>query len=117
LSLAARVDLEWWLANLASVNGKQFFPKVPDVEICSDASLSGSICNGITARGPWTQSDSAKHINGLELLGALFALESFLGDALGARCVSNWTKCCNVGSLGGSLFAREIHTKSNTHYS
>ncbi|KZS06633.1 Uncharacterized protein APZ42_029853 [Daphnia magna] len=27
LPLAARVDLEWWLANLASVNGKQFFPE------------------------------------------------------------------------------------------
>jgi hypothetical protein len=25
LPIAARVDLEWWLANLASVNGKQFF--------------------------------------------------------------------------------------------
>jgi hypothetical protein len=48
LPLAARVDLEWWLANLAFVNGKQFFPKVPDVEICSDASLSGlgAVCNG-----------------------------------------------------------------------
>ncbi len=83
LPIAARVDLEWWLANLASVNGKQFFPKVPDVEICSDASLSGwgSVRKGVTARGPWTRSDSDKHINELELLGALFALESFLGDA------------------------------------
>jgi hypothetical protein len=74
LPIAARVDLEWWLANLASVNGKQFFPKMPDVEICSDASLSGwgSVCNGVMARGPWTWSDSAKHINELELLGALF---------------------------------------------
>jgi hypothetical protein len=35
----------------------------------------------VTARGPWTWSDSSKHINELELLGALFALESFLGEA------------------------------------
>jgi hypothetical protein len=64
LPLAARVDLEWWLANLASVNGKQFFPKVLDVEICSDASLSGSgaVCNGFTVRGHWTRSDSSKHL-------------------------------------------------------
>ncbi|KZS18325.1 Uncharacterized protein APZ42_015524 [Daphnia magna] len=83
LPLAARVDLEWWLANLDSVNGKKFFPKVSDVEICSDASLSGwgSVCNGVTARGPWTWSDSARQINELELLGALFSLETFLGDA------------------------------------
>ena len=107
LPIAARVDLEWWLANLTSVNGKQFFPKVPDVEICSDACLSGwgSVCNGVTARGPWTRSDSAKHINELELLGALFALESFLGDAreLSVRLyLDNTTAVCYINKNGGT---------------
>jgi hypothetical protein len=52
LPLAPRVDLERWLANLAYVNGKPFFQKVPDVEMCSDASLlgRGSVCDGVTAR-------------------------------------------------------------------
>ena len=99
--------MEWWLANLASINRKQFFPKVPDVEICSDASLSGwgSVCNGVTARGPWTRSDSAKHINELELLGALFALESFLGDAreLSVRLyLDNTTAVCYINKNGGT---------------
>ena len=107
MSLAARVDLEWWLANLASVNGKQFFPKVPDVEICSDASLSGwgSVCNGVMARGPWTWSDSTRHINELDLLGALFALESFLGDAreLSVRLyLDNTTAVCYINKNGGT---------------
>ena len=43
----------------------------------------GAVCNSVSARGPWTTLDKSKHINELELLGALFALESFLGDAVG----------------------------------
>ncbi|KZS19016.1 Uncharacterized protein APZ42_014682 [Daphnia magna] len=37
----AKVDLEWWVKNLEKVNGKDFYPKIPDIEIYSDASLSG----------------------------------------------------------------------------
>lgn len=54
LSPESRLDLEWWVANLEKVNGKEFFPKIPDLEIYSDASMKGwgSICNGVTTRGP-----------------------------------------------------------------
>ena len=41
LSQEARLDLEWWMGNLAKVNGKQFFPKIPDIEIYSDACPEG----------------------------------------------------------------------------
>jgi hypothetical protein len=45
----------------------------------SDAFLSGwgAVCNGITARGPWSAEDAPRHINELELLAELFALQSF----------------------------------------
>jgi hypothetical protein len=54
LSPESRLDLEWWVANLEKVNGKEFFPKIPDLEMYSDASMTGwgSICNGVTTRGP-----------------------------------------------------------------
>jgi hypothetical protein len=47
--------------------------------IFSDAFLSGwgAVCNGITARGPWSAKDAPRHINELELLAELFALQSF----------------------------------------
>lgn len=77
----SEADLKWWIANLDIANGKVFFPKLPDIEICSDASLSGwgAVCNGVKIRGPWTTDQSSLHINCLELLGALYALQSFVG--------------------------------------
>ena len=41
LSADARADLRWWVVNPDSVNGQRFFPLEPDLEIYSDASLSG----------------------------------------------------------------------------
>ena len=64
----------------------------------------GSVCNGITARDSWMRSDSAKHINELKFLGALFALESFLGDAreLSVRLyLDNTTAVCYINKNGG----------------
>jgi hypothetical protein len=47
------------------------------MEIYSDASLSwwGAVCNGVTT----SNSDSHRHINELELLGATFAIQAFVG--------------------------------------
>ena len=41
LSAGSKMDLEWWVENLEKANDKEFFPKIPDMEIHSDASLSG----------------------------------------------------------------------------
>lgn len=35
------------------------------------------MCDGITARGPWPLADQSRHINELELLGSLYALQIF----------------------------------------
>lgn len=83
LSPESRLDLEWWVVNLDKVNGKEFFPKIPDLEIYLDASMTGwgAICNGVTTRGPWTADQTLMHINSLELLGALYALQSFVKNS------------------------------------
>lgn len=45
----------------------------------TDASLLGwgACCNGVRTRGSLTAADTKKHINELELMGALFAVQSF----------------------------------------
>jgi hypothetical protein len=60
-----------------------FFPKVPDLEILSDASLTGwgACCNGVRTRGSWTLQDRERHINELELIGALYAVQAFTAEA------------------------------------
>jgi hypothetical protein len=41
LSPNVRLDLSWWVENIEKANGKMFFPREPDFEIFSDASLTG----------------------------------------------------------------------------
>jgi hypothetical protein len=55
------------------------------MDFYSDASLSGwgAVCNGVTTNGSWTLSDNHRHINLLELLGAMFAIQAFLGHSSG----------------------------------
>jgi hypothetical protein len=110
LSPESRLDLEWWVANLEKVNGKEFFPKIPDLEIYSDASMTGwgAICNGVTTRGPWTADQTLMHINSLELLGALYALQSFVKDSRGLSVkmyLDNSTTVCYINKGGGTKSA------------
>jgi hypothetical protein len=79
LSAETRDDLEWWSNNLGLKREKLFFPSVPDLEIFSDASLTGwgAYCNNVRTRGSWTLEDTKRHINELEMLGALYAIQSF----------------------------------------
>lgn len=110
LSVGSRSDLQWWVANLEEANGKEFFPKIADMEIYSDASRSGwgAICDGVTTRGPWTTDQSAMHINCLELLGALYALQSFAKEAHGLSIrmhLDNSTAVCYINKGGGTKSA------------
>ena len=104
-------DLRWWISNLNEVNGKCFSARNPDLEIYSDASLSGwgAVCNEVTTRGPWTSADASRHINELELLGAFFALKSFVGVATGLSVkmfLDNTTAVAYVNHSGGTKSAK-----------
>ena len=83
--LTQEANLLWWIENLSLMGDMKFFPKNPDMEIYSDASLSGwgAVCNGVTTNGSWTLSDSRRHINELEFLGAMFAIQAFVGHSCG----------------------------------
>lgn len=82
-SKEAHAEFSWWERNLDLVNGKRSFPIDPDITICSDASLSGwgACYDGVKPRGPWTKTDTARHINELELLAAYNALLSLAGQS------------------------------------
>jgi hypothetical protein len=107
LSPEAKSDLEWWVANLSLQIGKRFFPKLPDLEIYTDASLTGwgAVCNGVTTNGSWTLSDSRRHINELELIGALFAIQAFVGRSSGIAVrlvLDNATAVAYINHGGGT---------------
>ena len=73
-----------------------------------DASLSGwgASCNQVTSRGPWSQIESAKHINELELLEALYALQVYTVDltSISIRLyMDNSTAVAYVNYCGGTV--------------
>ena len=76
LSPGSIMDLKWWVSNLSALNGKDFFPKIPDIEIFSDASMSGwgAVCDGVTTRGPWTTAQKSLHSAGAHWSSLRFAI-------------------------------------------
>jgi hypothetical protein len=107
LSSEAREDLTWWISNLDMAKGKVFFPQTPDLEIYTDASLSGwgACCNEIRTRGSWTLAEIERHINELELLGALFAVQAFAAHSSNIAIrvyLDNATAVAYINHCGGS---------------
>ena len=103
----AKKDIEWWISNLRSFNGKKMIPVEPDVVIFSDASLTGwgACCEEITTRGPWTLADKSRHINELELLGAFYALQVFTqhsSDISVQLYLDNSTAVSYINKCGGT---------------
>jgi hypothetical protein len=110
LNAAAREDLLWWIRNLVKVNGRPMTAVDPDLVIYSDACLSGwgAVLNNSYARGPWTTLDRNRHINELELLAALHALESFTGRASNISIrlmMDNVTAVNYINKAGGTRSA------------
>ena len=104
---SAHRDLKWWHDNLARVNGRAIWLSEPDVEIFSDASLSGwgAACNELKARGPWTPEEKILHSNELELIAALNALKSFTSNLSSITLriyMDNVTAVAYVYHLGGT---------------
>ena len=113
LSPEAKADLEWWVSNLSVRMGKRFFPKLPDLEIYADASLIGwgAVCNGVTTNGSWSLSDSRRHINELELIGALFAIQAFVGRSSGIAVrlvLDNATAVAYINHGGGTRSLAQV---------
>jgi hypothetical protein len=98
-------DFDWW----KSIIGKTSNPIRKYnyvVEIFTDASLSGwgAFCNGETARGYWTTTESGQHINYLELLAAFLGLRSFCRHERNIEIllrIDNTTAISYINRMGG----------------
>lgn len=107
LDRESNFDLDWWVSNVETANGKPLSTQEPDLIIFSDASLSGwgATLNNASAKGPWTGRDWSRHINELELLAALYALKSFTSQASRIAVqlmLDNITAVHYVNKSGGS---------------
>ena len=75
-------DLNWWLANVDSVNGSAVTPPAPTLFITSDASMEGwgATYQAQRTNGRWSHQERTQNINVLELKAAFLPLKSFLKD-------------------------------------
>lgn len=107
LASAQRADLRWWISMADFKAGRRLIFPRPDVVLASDSSLTGwgAVCMGTRTSGPWSLAESSQHINALELLAALRALQCFtsqLRDASVEILVDNTSAVCYINKLGGS---------------
>ncbi|KZS04654.1 Uncharacterized protein APZ42_032360 [Daphnia magna] len=112
LSPEACLDLQWWVDHLRQSNGKAILPSCPDLSIFADASLQGwgAVCGSVTTRGPCPQVDRSRHINELELLGALYAWQTFTRESRSISVhlfLDNSTAVAYVNKCGGTC-SREL---------
>ncbi|KZS06472.1 Uncharacterized protein APZ42_030056 [Daphnia magna] len=96
-----------------------------DQLVVRSVSEGDAVLNNGAARGPWTSHDLGRHINELELLAALHALESFAGRASKSACLNDISQriisLCEIQSF--SLHAvylpealnREANFQSRAH--
>jgi hypothetical protein len=113
LSVAAKLDLEWWLVNLKH-SGVNIVPPRPAMVIYSDASLTGwgAACKDVNTGGHWTKDQQNKYIKELELMAAFYALQTFTASVVDCSLelmVDNTTAVSYINRQGGC--------KSRTLYS
>ncbi|XP_068690471.1 uncharacterized protein [Montipora foliosa] len=106
LSSQARSDLQWVIENVTQCNGRLFqVPKI-DIYIQSDASLigCGAVSGSLSASGRWSQSESKRHINYLELLASFHALQCFVPNSRSIHvrlALDNSTAVAYINNMGG----------------
>jgi len=108
LSQEALNDILWWKENIAEQNGKDIRPNKIYVYLETGASNSGwgEKLNGKTTGGRWLESESAQHINFLELRAVKFALQSLYQNLSNIHiCIrsDNSTAVSYISNQGGSI--------------
>ena len=98
-------ELKWWFTNITEQNRKISHGN-PEIEIQSDASLSGwgAVCNNCEIGGRWSEQEKQNHINVLELKAIQFALKVFREKIEGKHVkvlTDNTTAVSYISSFGG----------------
>lgn len=99
------VDLIWWKNNISKAVNPIRQQKF-DLEIYTDASTTGwgAACGPEKTGGFWSEEESSKHINYLEILAIYFGLKSFANDRKNCDIllrVDNTTAISYVNRMGG----------------
>lgn len=107
LSQASLIEIQWWSENIQAAMKHIGHPK-PDVVINTDASKVGwgaKVSQGEETAGIWSKSESANHINILELLAIRFALSSLLSSkcSIHVKIMCDNTTAVNyISAMGGT---------------
>ena len=107
MSAAAKEDIEWWIHEVSKWNGRSLQATSPELEIETDASLTGwgAYCQGNLTGGRWSEEEQSLHINELKLLAAQFALRAFLKNVRDVSVLlksDNVTTVAYINHLGGT---------------
>jgi len=78
----AKEELQWWSQELPRWNGRPITPPSPDLTVETDASLLGwgAVAEKVSTGGLWSEEERQMHINHLELLGAVLAVQTYTKD-------------------------------------
>ena len=101
-------EFSWWKSHIFTGSMSLLSPPF-SLEMFTDASTTGwgASCQVQTARGTWTPLEREFHINHLELLAVLFALQSFakgLADINILLRIDNTTAIAYINRMGGIRF-------------
>ena len=103
----ARSDLDWWTSVGSSIPPRSLAPFSADVTLYSDASNSGwgAWTSSSEVAGKWSESESAFHINILELLAVLYAFQSLFRTTFSCAIMvksDNSTVVAYINKQGGT---------------
>ncbi|XP_077989926.1 uncharacterized protein LOC144444386 [Glandiceps talaboti] len=106
LSDLSKKDLQWWIENIDTANCPVSH-RLPNIVMQSDASLKGwGACRSHKSTGGrWTLEESRHHINYLEILAALYALQSLCSKEQNIHIqlqMDNTTAVAYVNAMGGT---------------
>ena len=107
LERQSMMDLNWWIDNLKTTNGRPIHLGLPEMTIESDASNTGwgACWNNQKTGGHWSFQESQLHINAKELLAAFLALQTFVGNREGIHVllkIDNMTAVYYINRMGGT---------------
>ena len=111
LSRAVIEEQTWWQEQLSRWNGKSLALRNLDLQIESDASLTGwgASCKGVPTGGPWSREERGYHINCLELIAATLAVKTYLKEQVNKHAlllIDNQTAVAYINNLGGTVSAQ-----------
>ena len=115
LDQAAKEELQWWTHELLQWNGKPLQPPSSDLTIETDASLLGwgAVANEVSTGSLWSEEERQSHINHLEMLGAVLAVQTYTKDKTVSHVhlrMDNQTAVCYINHMGGTRSTTLSHT-------